>query len=363
MAFFFIAYTIFQLPAGYLGDRFGPRKILTAGAFISITGNIIFSQGTGFAMLAVGQLINGMGQALGWSSAIKMVVNWFPKARRGTAIGFFITCVTAGSSAGIRLSGFLGDNLGWRSSFIIPPMMMAVTVLIFWFFVRDTPGERGLPDFEDETDLEKQIDSDPRSGLYAVLTNRVLWIAALVYFFFVYVQFGCLVWLPSFLKESYAMSVDRASTIVALVLLPGIFASPLTGFLSDSYFGGRRKPLLLIGLIILSVSSLLLSFRINIAFATALLAVVGLMLLMPDILLAAYSSDIMSRKLTGTAMGFLATFTSVAGIITTPLSGKIVDLFNSYRALFLSFAIMALVSAILTLFINEKKYHKGKKEA
>ena len=43
------------------------------------------------------------------------------------------------------------------------------------------------------------------------------------------------------------MSVDRASTITALVLLPGVFASPLAGFLSDHYFRGKRKPLILIG--------------------------------------------------------------------------------------------------------------------
>ena len=53
-------------------------------------------------------------------------------------------------------------------------------------------------------------------------------------------------------------------------------------------------------------------------------------------------------------MGFLATFTSIAGIITTPVSGKIVDLFHSYEALFFSFAIVALVGTVLTLLINEK---------
>ncbi|MGD8468052.1 MAG: MFS transporter, partial [Desulfobacterales bacterium] len=102
IAFFFVAYTAFQLPAGYLGDRFGPRKILTAGALISITGNLIISQGTHFSVLAVGQVINGLGQAVGWSCALKLVVNWFPRARRATAIGFFATCVAVGSSFGIR---------------------------------------------------------------------------------------------------------------------------------------------------------------------------------------------------------------------------------------------------------------------
>ncbi len=354
MALFFITYTIFQLPSGYLADRFGPRKIITIGALISIAGNLIFSQGSTFMALSLGQCVNGFGQAMGWTSALKLIVSWFPRSRRATAIGLFATCVTGGSSVGIRLSGYLGDHFGWPSAFIVPPAMMAAVLLIFWSFVRDHPAEKGLTGFEDELELEKKIDNDPRSRLVVVLSNRVLWTIALVYFCFVYVQFGCLVWIPSFLQESYALTVNRASSIAALVLLPGVFASPIAGFLSDHYFGGRRKPLILFGMAMLAGSTFLLSFGVNIILAAGLLAVVGLMIIMPDILLAAYPSDILSRKLSATGMGFLTTFTSIAGIITTPVSDKIVDLFQSYGAVFLSFAIAALAGTIFTLFIREK---------
>jgi OPA family glycerol-3-phosphate transporter-like MFS transporter len=266
--------------------------------------------------------------------------------------------VTGGSSAGIRLSGFLGDHLGWRSSFIIPSLVMAGVAMVFWFLVRDHPREKGLPDFEDELHLEQMINRDKRSGILMVLTNRTLWIVALAYFFFCYVQFGCLVWIPSFLKEAYAMSINRASTISFFILLPGVFASPLAGLLSDRVFGGRRKPLILLGMAVLAGSTFFLSLNVSITLAVVLLAVVGLMILMPDVLLAAYPSDILSRKLSATAMGFLATFTSAAGIITTPVSGKIVDLFHSYGALFFSFALVAFVGTVLTLFIHDKGLHQ-----
>ena len=360
MALFFISYTIFQLPAGLLGDRFGPRKVLTWGAVISIAGNLIFSQAASLGILSLGQLVNGLGQSMGWTSSLKLIVSWFPRSRRATAIGFFATCVTAGSSFGIRLSGFLGDHLGWRSSFIIPPVLLAVVALLFWMMVKDNPQEKGLPDFDDEIHLERQIENDPKSRLSLVLTNRILWSVALVYFCFVYVQFGCLVWIPSFLKEAYAMSVDRASTISAIVLIPGVFASPLAGFLSDHYFGGKRKPLILILMFILALATFLLSQDVSITLAIGLLTIVGLMIIMPDVLLAAYPSDILSRKLSATGMGFLTTFTSIAGIITTPLSGKIIDLFDSYAAVFFSFAVMALTGTLLALCIHEKTIYEDK---
>ena len=105
----------------------------------------------------------------------------------------------------------------------------------------------------------------------------------------------------------------------------------------------------------LAASSFLLSIELSIALAAVLLAVVGLMIVMPDVLLAAYPSDLLSRKLSATAMGFLATFTSASGIITTPLSGKIADHFQSYGMVFFSFGAVALAGMILTFFINEKK--------
>jgi sugar phosphate permease len=354
MAFFFISYAVFQFPFGFLGDRFGPRKVLTCGAIISVVGNLLFSVGTSFSLLALGQCVNGLGQAMGWTSSIKLVVNWFPRSRRATALGLFITCVTAGSSAGMRLSGFLGDLLGWRSVFMILPGLMAVTTLFFWLVVRDHPYEKGLPPFEDEAALEKQIDGDPRSRLSLVLTNRVLWSVALVYFCFVYVQFGCLVWIPSFLKESYGLTVDRAGAISAMVLLPGIVASPLSGLLSDRLFAGRRKPLIILTLFLLSGSLLALSTGMPLPLVYTLLCLVGVLIVMPDVLLAAYPSDILSRKLSATGTGFLTTFTSAAGIVTTPVSGKIIDLFHSYGAVFLSFGAMALLAAVLTFTIREK---------
>ena len=118
--------------------------------------------------------------------------------------------------------------------------------------------------------------------------------------------------------------------------------------------------MLLLGMAILAASTFLLALGVNIMVTTVLLAVVGLMIIMPDVLLAAYPSDILSRKLSATGMGFLTTFTSIAGIITTPLSGKIIDRFDSYAAVFFSFAVVALAGALLTLCIQENNVHTGR---
>jgi OPA family glycerol-3-phosphate transporter-like MFS transporter len=240
---------------------------------------------------------------------------------------------------------------------MVPPALLAAVTLVFWIFVRNSPSEKGLADFDDETQMESISGNSAASTIRLVLTHPTLRVVALVYFCFVYVQFGCLVWIPTFLTEIYALSVDRASTIAAIVLIPGIFASPVAGFVSDHYFNGRRKPLLFIGLATLSLTTFLLGIGIRLAPAIAVLVVIGFMIVMPDILLATYPSDILSRKLSATGMGFLTTFTSLAGILTNVVSGKIADMFQSFNAVVFSFATMALIATVLCLRIREKGIH------
>jgi len=355
MACFFISYTVFQIPSGYMGDRFGPRQTLTWGACISIAGNLLFSQGASFQTLAAAQLINGLGQAMGWNCALKMVVNWFPLSRRATAIGIFITSITIGSSFGIRVSGYLGDHLGWRSSFIVLPLLFGLSLLIFRSIVRDTPAEKGLPDFADEVHIENRIANDPRPRLMMVLSNHTIWMVGLVYFCFVYVQFGCLIWIPSFVAETWNMTINRASLVSSLILLPGVFAAPLGGHVSDRVFKGRRKPLIIFGMGALAGSCLWIGSGVGIFTGVFVLSVVGLMIILPDILLASFPSDIFSRKLSATAMGFMATFSSISGIISTALSGKLADMTGTFKLTFVCFGVVALAGAVLACFIHEKK--------
>ena len=96
----------------------------------------------------------------------------------------------------------------------------------------------------------------------------------------------------------------------------------------------------------------MLAIGIRLAPAIAVLIIIGFMIVMPDILLATYPSDILSRKLSATGMGFLTTFTSLAGVLISVVSGKIADRFQSFNAVVFSFAIMALIAAALCLRIR-----------
>jgi sugar phosphate permease len=161
-------------------------------------------------------------------------------------------------------------------------------------------------------------------------------------------------WLPSFLKEAYAMSVARAGFFSGLIILSAVVASPLGGFLSDRFFGGKRRSLIIVEMILLATFSVLSSLPLRFSFLLVPLIFMGLLIWLPDVLFTALPADLFSRKMAGTATGFMVSFGCLAAIIGMYVSGLLVDLFRSYAPLFLSFAFLAFLGTIGVCFVRER---------
>ena len=354
MSFFFVPYLMMQLPGGFLGDTLGPRRVLFAGALISVVGNFFFSMGSVFFWLVVAQMINGLGQGPGMTSAVKLIVNWFPKASRATALGLFFTALALGSASAGVVSGYLGNHLGWRASFIYPPLLVLTVGVLLFAAVRDQPEDAGLASFDDEKAFEQELMAGGHSIVRIVLADRNIWIVSLSYICLCYVQVGFLMWLPSFLKEAYAMSVARAGFFAGVAILSGVVASPLGGFLSDRFFGGKRRRPIILEMVLLAAASAVSSFRLSFSFLLLPLVLIGLLIWLPDVLFTSLPADLFSRKMASTATGFMTSFGCLAAIIGVYASGLLVDLFKSYGPLFLSFALLAFLGTIGVCFVKER---------
>jgi len=356
MSSFFVPYLIMQLPGGFLGDTLGPRRVLFVAALVSVAGNFFFSMGSLFFWLAVAQVINGLGQGPGMTSGVKLIVNWFPKTSRATALGFFFTALPLGSASAGLVSGYLGSHLGWRAAFIYPPLLVLTVGVVLFAVARDQPADAGLASFDDEKALEQEIMAGGHSAVRIVLADRNIWIVSLSYSCMCYVQVGFLMWLPSFLKEAYAMSVERAGFFSGMVILSGVVASPLGGFLSDRFFGGKKRHPIIIEMLLLAAFSAVSWFQLPFSFLLVPLVFMGLLIWLPDVLFTSLPADLFSRKMAGTATGFMVSFGCLAAIIGMYASGLLIDLFRSYGPLFLSFAFLAFLGAIGVCFVRERSH-------
>ncbi|MEM2680927.1 MAG: MFS transporter, partial [Candidatus Bathyarchaeia archaeon] len=135
----------------------------------------------------------------------------------------------------------------------------------------------------------------------------------------------------------------------------GIIGGPLGGFISDKLLKGRRKPIIVSTLAILSMSTLMLIYlKQSLTFLVVSLVLAGLCIQASGGLFFAYIADVLPLKLTGSGAGFLETIGHSAAVIAIYGVGFLVDIYNSYTTAFLVFPLISTLGFLTSIKINEK---------
>ena len=136
----------FLVPFGRIGDISGRKRILSTGVavFTLSSGLMILSLSSG--MLLFSRLLQGIGAAMIYGTAVAILTSVTALSRRGRVLGIYTTSVYLGLSAGPFIGGFLTSIFGWRSIFFINVPLGLIILLLIWKFFRtewvDAPGEK-----------------------------------------------------------------------------------------------------------------------------------------------------------------------------------------------------------------------------
>lgn len=263
---FQLAYALFEVPTGYLGDRYGPRKTLirivlwwsfffslTALAGLAVGGTVWVT----FGVLVVIRFCFGMGEAGAYPNITRGLYNWFPLAQRGFAQGavWMSARFMGGLTPLIWLCLVDREVLGldWRTGFWIFGGVGVGWCLAFAWWFRNTPDEHPAAN-RAERDLiaaGRGSAGEVHSGVPwgRLLRSRNLWALCGMYMCTNYAWYFFMYFLPDFLKKQFpAAGADLGSRVlVALVaggpLLVGVFGCLLGGYLTDRHVRrtGDRK--------------------------------------------------------------------------------------------------------------------------
>ncbi|RLC12869.1 MAG: hypothetical protein DRH43_00510 [Deltaproteobacteria bacterium] len=354
-AFFFAFYAATQIPAGYLSDLLGPRKIITLGGVTSALANFFFGAGSSLFYLTGVQSINGLGQGGGWGPSVKLLNNWFPEAERGRVLGAYATCVSIFTPLTYALAGYLGKAFGWRVVFWISPLILLPVLLVYWMVVGDYPGgnSRGFRYSPGPLAEKPPVN---RKRLSVIFSNKDVRMTCLGFFCLNYITYCNLVWLPAYLYESYGLTVAKAGFLAGAYPLVGLAARPFGGYLSDVTFDGRRKPLLLIGLSFILLSTIFLAVSNDLRWAIVLIVSVGFFDQLISSLFFALQLDLIPAELAGSGTGLLDAGGHLGSMSAMFFSGLLVDMFGSYKPVFLVLSVLAATGIGAVLFIRESKY-------
>ena len=246
-AFYFYSYVSMQIPTGILADIWGPRRLLTTGAFVATVGALLFAMAPTIFWAYLGRFLIGGAVAVAFVGSLKLAGEWFPARYfamvSGAALFFGIVgAVFAGTPLRILVVAF-----GWRNTMLVSAAVTFALCAGVWVVVRDHPNEKGYAGFTNaaagpEKNSRKQI----FSGIVEVLRYPNTWLLLVIPGGLVgcVLTFGGL-WGVPYLSTHHNLPTTRAAALNSVLLVAWAIGGPIFGGLSDRI--GRRKPLYFLG--------------------------------------------------------------------------------------------------------------------
>ncbi len=248
---FAISYALFEVPTGWLGDVFGPRRtiiriVLWWSVFTVLTGMIgwsVLGFVLGFWSLVVIRFLFGMGEAGAYPNLTRALHNWFPYQTRAFAQGamWMSGRLIGGLTPLIWWLMVERLQLGWRGAFFLFGSLGVMWCLAFAAWFRNRPEEKpGVNAAEqalirgDRQDIEAGHAHVPWRRL---LTSGNLWMLCLMYFCAAYGWYFNITLLPAFFKTQYHIAEDDwvGAIYKGGPLWMGAITCLLGGWLSDRF--------------------------------------------------------------------------------------------------------------------------------
>ena len=331
------AYGLSKFVMGNVSDRSNPRYFMATGLILSGLINIFFGRLTSLWAMAFWWFCNGWFQGMGWAPCARTLTHWFSDRERGTKFALWNVAHNVGGG----LAGPIG-NLAmswfavWAGIFFVPGAVAVVMGVLIAVFLRDTPQSVGLPPIEEYRDdypetgvADRERELSSREILLGfVLNNRLLWILAFANAFVYVVRYGVLDWAPTYLNAVKGSSHSIARWQFFLYEYAGIPGTLLAGWLSDRFFRGRRGPVSIIYMLL--VTAAVFVYWKNPPgrpwVDAGALALTGFLIYGPVMLIGVGAVDCVPKKAAGTAAGFTGFFGYMVGAIIAELGiGRAVE--------------------------------------
>ena len=248
-----LGYALFQVPAGWLADRFGARRALTGGAlwwgvFTVLTALVPAGTRTALLCFLTVRFVLGAGEAVIYPSSNRFVANWIPTSERGLANGLIFASVGGGAAITPPLIAAIMVRYGWRMSFWVCAAIGCVAGLLWFLLARDDPRQHpGVSPSEWEyirAGLNgRASERKCMLGWSSVLTSKAVVATTLSYFCYGYAAFIFFSWFFIYLVQVRGVNLKLSAFYGMLPFAAMAVCSPLGGIMVDfvSRRWGRRK--------------------------------------------------------------------------------------------------------------------------
>lgn len=234
--FFAVFYTFISIPVGYLADKTSRTRVLAAACAIWSAATMSCGLAINFVQFAVARMMVGFGEAGGVPPSYAIISDYFPRHRRGTALGIFNTGPGIGAALGVAFGATIAASFDWRYAFIILGGVGIFAAIAVLLLVREPP--RGGLDHDVACDVKK---SGFRETFAMFFSRKSLVLAALGAGITQLITYGLQNFAVLYLMREKGMTLHEVAGYYALVVFLGMTGSMIaSGWLVDR-FATRSK--------------------------------------------------------------------------------------------------------------------------
>jgi len=372
-AVYLLAYAVGQFLWGMWADRFGPRVVVAGGMAGAVLASVAMGASSALLVFGAAMVVQGLAQSAGWAPLCKNMSSFFSVRERGRVLGVWSTNYAFGGLVAPPFLGWWAYSVfdSWRAAFFAGSATLAVVLLVFLVFQRNSPRDVGLPELDadeaanapeeaaESAEGERagqrpaQQPARPRGAAWTLyretLRDRMVLTLGAAYFLLKPARYAILLWGPVIVSKRLPEMTKVGATLVPVAFgVAGVVAPILIGWVSDTLFRSRRVPPCVLALAVLTAVMALfmpLTAAHSAGIMIAVLAAIGLAVYAADAMISCVAAvDFGSDSGAGTAAGLINGCGSIGAVLGGLLPG-----FLSGDVLFHGFAGAALLAGVLLL--------------
>ena len=365
MSAFFWSYALLQLPAGFLADRLGQKKVLGFAVLWWSLATAATGIANGFKSLVALRVALGVGEAGAYPSNAGIASKWFPRSERATVAGIFDSGSKLGGAIALPLIAAMLTAFDWKITFALTGLLGLIWYVVWQFTFSDSPRDHKRVNAEELAHIEndslaERSDTEGRPALRKLLAHRNIWAMCIGFFMINYNSYFFITWLPTYLVKARGMTMMEMGWMASLPLLASIVVEIFAGWASDRVFASgklsltaTRKLFLVIGLLMAS-SIGFAAFADSAAVAVLLLCIAKSGTTVAASQVWALPADVAPRNAVSMVAGVQNTVSNIGGVVGPIVTGAIVGATGSFvPALVVSSALIG-VAIVNYLFLLGK---------
>lgn len=345
---FALARLVMDIPAGFLADRFGRKKIMILGLVLIIASSIAAGTASSYAWLILARIVGGIGSALYMTSATTWVAQISAGNSRGRYMSLYTGLVFAGTAFGPTVGGYTAARFGLSAPF-------------FAYAVFALAGLIATLPLKETADSPQATRSEMRmKDIFSLLSNRSFMLvncAVLALFFLRTGVRGTLV--PLYASLNLGLPENKIGILLTVAAIGTAISTFPSGWLSDRV--GRKIPMMAC-LFLSGVAALLIPLQESPAGLMGIMAFYGLATGLQGSI-AAWPADVAPKDKLGTSMGVYRVMGDIGMVLGPITASYLADYTGDLTVTFTPFLVPAILTFVMGLLVIRAKDPAARRHA